>query len=257
MFKRFSTAFCMFLLIPFFCLAQNNRNYTVNSDRAIEIYKSKLHKKYDFLNGKEYKLYHVNLETSPLFDASFGMEGTIYANGETYSDLILAYDIYKDELVCVTDLFEGKFISINPTFIDSFSITRKTTDRIGNYTFKDNRFHFRKIDFPENENNNLHDGFYEVSNIGDKTLLIHHEALQKNNQGEEAIIHGIVNYEYVQKKILYFDGKYYEIDSKRKFVKLFPEHKKAINKKLVSFGLRFDFLSKNQLIETIQITNTI
>ncbi len=257
MFKPFSPVFSLLLLIPFFCFAQNNREYTVNSDQAIEMYKNKLYKEYDFLNGKEYKLYHVNLETSPLFDASFGMEGTIYASGETYSDLILVYDIYKDELVCVPDLFEGKLISINPTFVDSFSITRKTTDKIGNYTFKDQHFQFKKIDFPKNENGVLHSGYFEVTQIGDKTLLIHHEALQKNNQGEEAIIHGIVNYEYAQKKILYFDGKYYEIDSKRKFVKLFPEHKKAINKKLMSFGLRFNFLSKKQLIEIIQITNTI
>lgn len=257
MFNRFSLAFCMLLLIPFFCLSQNNRIYTVSKDTAIEIYKNKLHKKYDFLNGKEYKLYHVNLGTSPLFDSSFGMEGTIFTKGEIYSDLILAYDIYKDELVCVTDLFEGKFISINRALIDSFTITRKTVSRIGNYTFKDKHFQLIKIERQGNDDMGLEDGFYEVAHVGDKTLFIHHEALLKNNQGEEAIINGILKYEYTQKKILYLNGNYFEIDSKRKFVKLFPEHKKAINKKLVSFGLRFEFLSKKQLIETLQITNTI
>lgn len=258
MFIRFSLIYYLLLLIPFFCFSQNDRVYTVSNNEAVEMYKNKLHNKYEFLNGTQYKLYHVNLETSPLFDSSFGMEGTIYSNGETFPDLMLTYDIHKDELIYVTEIFENcNFISINRSLIDSFTVTRKTSNRIGNYRFKSDVLRFQNVDFPENSDFDLKDGFYEVERIGDKKLFIHHEAILEHNQGEEAIINGIFRYEYFQNRILFLNGNYYDINSKRKLVKLFPEHRKVINKKLGSFGLRFDHLTKQQLIETLQLTNPI
>ncbi|MEN8117773.1 MAG: hypothetical protein ABFS16_12380 [Bacteroidota bacterium] len=233
---------------------QIDGQYAVSEERAKEIYNDKLHHTYDFLNGKEYKLYHVNLETSPLFDASLGMEGTVYIDGEKYTDLMLIYDIYKDELVSVTGHFTGhNFISFNQSRIDSFALVRKNTASINDYRFKSREVHFKKVDFPENINIEMQDGYYEVIEHGGKQIFIHHEAILSHNEGEEAIISGIFRYDYKQKRTLYMNGNYYDINSKRKFVKLFPEHRKAINKKLQSFSTRFDLINKERLLETLKL----
>ena len=264
---RFFSLFNLFVISLQVCYSQNtgstgtisstqvDSEYAVSEEKAMEIYRDKLHHSYDFLNGKEYQLYHVNLETSPLFDASLGLEGTVYVDGKKYDDLMLIYDIYKDELVCITDNFPGhSYISLNRSRIDSFTIKRKDTKSINDYVFKSKELHFKKVDFSENTDIKMKDGYYEVIQSGGKKIFIHHEAIQSHNEGEEAIISGIFRYDYQQKRTLYTKGKYYDIGSKRKFVKVFPEHRKVINKKLQSFSKRFDLVNKERLLETLKLT---
>lgn len=244
-----------FLFFSLFCFSQNEKNYTVDAEQATEIYNKEFYNKYRFLFGKEYKLYHVALETSPLFDASLTLEGTVFSNGESYPAM-LAYDIFKDEIVFVSELFKDcNFIRINKSVVDSFSLITKPSSKSPLQLKREKTYHFVKVDFPEKTNIPLNDGYYEVTTIGDKKLLIQHKAIQNNNEGEEAIVHGIFRYDYIQNKILYVNGNYYDIDKKRKLIKLFPRYKKSINKKLSIYATRYDMLSKSQLIEVIQLTN--
>lgn len=245
----------VFLFLSLFCVSQNDRNYAVDDEQAKEIYSREFYNDYGFLFGREYKLYHVALETSPMFDASLALEGTIYSNGESYSAM-LAYDICKDEIVFVSGLFKDfNFIRINKSVVDSFSLITNPSSKSPLKLKQEETYHFVKVDFKGKTNIPLNDGYYEVTNIGDKQLLIHHEAIQNNNEGEEAIVHGIFRYDYVQNKILFVNGKYYEINKKRKLIKLFPRYKKSINRKLQRYATRYDLLGKNQLIEIIQLTN--
>ena len=101
------------------------------------------------------------------------------------------------------------------------------------------------------------DGYYEVAYCGEMQLLIRHQAMQVNNQSADAIQNGIIKYIHRLNKTLYLNGNYYDINKKRKFIKLFPDNRKAINTKLKSFGLRFDLLSREQLVEILQLINSI
>lgn len=240
-----------------YSFSQNSGKYSVDFSRAKEIYSKKLYNDYKFLSGKEYKIYHSTLETSPMFDASYGMEGMVYSNGETYSGM-LAYDICKDELIFVSELFKDcSFISLNPAVVDSFKLVVRSTAKSPLKMYRQKEYLFIRVDFPDNLNIPLKDGYCEISEIGDKKLFIRHETIQNNNEGEEAIVHGIFRYDYMQDKILYMNGNYYDINSKKKLLKLFPDKRKVLNKKINSFSINYNSISKKQLTEVIQITNSI
>ena len=262
--------FVGFSIITLFCASQNNnvekikpveqdnRMYSVDMKSARNLYDDKFYEKHIFLNGKEYKPYHFRLNTSPLFDASFGMEGTIFVNGESYSDIMLAYDIHKDQLIYVTSLFRNhNYICMNRALVDSFIIVKKETTMLNDYKLPQKHYHFKRIDFPTNCNMEMQDGYFETATSGNMLLLIHHEAILANNEGAEAVINGIFKYNYSQKKILKINESYYDITSKRKFVGLFKDKRKTINKKLNSFGVRYALLNKEQLVETLQLINSI
>lgn len=250
---------CLILLPGFLFLlnvgfAQNSGNYALDEAAALHVYSQTLYDPNGFLYGKEYKLYHYGLETSPLFNASLGMDGTVFANGEAYPAM-LAYDIYQDELILLPEIFpEYNFISLNFTVIDSFALQVKPSSKSPLKLTREKIFVFRKVEFPEGSV--LKNGYYEVASNNKAKIFIHHEAIQGNNEGEDAVIHGIFRYDYVLKKTLYLHGTYYEIKNKHKFLSLFPEQKKLVNKKLRSFSTPFDQLSAKQLLESVRVANT-
>ena len=237
----------------------NYRYYTVEAEQAKALYKNELLNNYVFLNGREYKLYDVRRETSPLFVASLGLEGTIFVDGEAYPDVILVYDIYKDRLVYITPsrIFNNcNFIEINQTIVDSFFVEVKKSSRLSNNYFN-KQYRFTKINFPENSNITMKDGYYEVVYCGEMKLFVQHKAFLVSDQSANAMQNGLYKYVHVLNKTLFLNGNYYKINKKRKFVKLFPDKRKAINKKLSSFAIRFDSLNKEQLVETLEFINSI
>lgn len=268
---KFLTLLFLLSLPSLFCFSQtdtiqevesvsnNNRFYTVGEEKAKVLYRKEFLDKYAFLNGREYKLYHVARKTSPLFNSSFGLDGTVFVNGESYPDVILAYDIFKDALIFITPtrIFNNcNFIELNQLLVDSFFVHVETPSINSTVSHKKN-YHFTKISFPEKNNLSMTDGYYEVAYCGEIQLFIHHQAIQVNNQNSDAIQNGIIKYVHRLNKTLYLNGNYYEINKKRKFIKLFPDKRKAIKSKLKSFALRFELLNNEQLIEILQFINSI
>jgi len=251
MFKRYLLLLPGFFVLYYNGFSQNTEKYALDFNKALEQYNNVLQDSNAFLYGKEYRLYHYGLETSPLFNASLGMEGTVYSNGESYPAM-LAYDIYKDILILLPEEFpEYNFIEVNPAVIDSFALQVKSSAKSPIMLKREKEYMFHKVDVPDSLD--IKDGYYEIAGRDQLKILIHHEAIQGNNEGEDAIIHGIFKYAYVQKKTLFRNGTYFDITSKRKFVSLFPEQKKIVNKKLRSFSTRFEELSARQLLETIEL----
>ncbi len=271
MFIKFSLLFLLLILASHFCFSQNdsiqriesiphnNRYYSVEAEQAKVLYKNELLSNYVFLNGREYKLYHVARETSPLFNSSLGLEGTIFVDGESYQDVFLIYDVFKDALVYITPsrIFKDcNFIEINETIVDSFFVEVNKSSGLNNISFN-KQYHFTKINFPEKNNIAMADGYYEVAYCGEMQLFIQHQAVQVNNQNADAIQNGIIKYIHRLNKTLYLNGSYYKINKKRKFIKLFPDKRKAINTKLKSFALPFDLLNQGQLVEILHFINSI
>ncbi|GEM_PF-5052742 len=241
-------------------VSHNNRFYSISKKQATELYKNKLENNYTFLNGKEYKLYDITKETNPLFHSSFGLNGTVFVNGETYKNLKLAYDIYKDKLIYITpvQLFENyNFFELNQATIDSFYIEVKETDKIHGISGT-KQYCFSKVDFSENENSGMKDGYYEVAKVGNTKLFVQHKALRTTSQGADGVMQqSLYRYYHVLNKTLLINGTYYEINKKRKFIKLFPDKRKAINRKLRKFELKFELLNKEQMVELLRVINSI
>jgi hypothetical protein len=258
-------------LISLFCYAQNNsipeiepvshnnRYYAFGTKDAKTLYKKELLNNYAFLNGREYKLYDIALGTSPLFASSFGLEGTIFVEGESFENVMLAYDIYKDKLIYITSsqLFKDcNFIEINSAIVDSFFLKTEVSSELHNIV-KKKQFHFIKVNFPKNIGNKMQNGYYEVAEIGEMKVYIQHKAIQISNQGAEAMQAGLYKYNHILNKTLCINGTYYEINKKNKFLKLFPDKRKEINKMIKVFELRFNLLDKEQMVKILQFINSI
>jgi hypothetical protein len=245
----------LLLLVGFagFLPAQNSSRYVLDKTTAINKYNSVLKRDFGFLVGKTYDLYHYGLETSPLFNATLGMEGTVFAGGDAYPATLM-YDIYKDELVMLTEIFpDCNFISLNKEVIDSFKVVAKPDAKSPLKLSGDKEYVFVNVDFPDDTGVPLNDGFYEITKLGENAVFVQHQAIQGNNEGQEAIIQGIYRYDYVQNKTLFLNGKYYQLSSKRKFLKEFPGHKKDLAKKLRSYQKSFEDITALQVLETVQM----
>ncbi len=271
MFIKFSLLLLLFQLFPLFCFSQNgfgpmarsvsfdNRSYAFTAEQAKAIYKKEIIHKYEFLDGREYKMYDVTGSGSPQFNSSIGILGTVFFEGEAYPGCILSYDIYKDKLVYVAQsLIFGNcnFIEINMAKVDSFYLEVKTSPKESTAaTYK--QFRFVKIDFPDDGSSTLKTGYFEVANVGAIQLLIQHKAIMVSNQGVDALQSGLYKYEHILKKTICINGSCYEIDKKKKLVKLFPNKRKAINKKLSSYPFAYKNFKKEQLVEILQFINSI
>ena len=151
MFIKFSLLLFLLSLTSLFCFSQNgsiqetepvshnNRFYSVGVEQAKVLYKKELLNNYSFLNGREYKLYHVARETSPMFNSSLGLGGTVFVEGESYPNVTLAYDIFKDALIFITParIFNNcNFIELNQTLVDSFFVDAEKPSTISAAGYK-------------------------------------------------------------------------------------------------------------------------
>ena len=223
-------------------LSQNTIcNYNLESDTIRSLYSKKMHAKTDFILGREYKLYHFNRNNSPFLNSREG-EGTIYTQGRTFPDLILSYDIYKDELIINTffSSITGVNVKLQKARIDSFSM-KFINDKI---------YHFKHLRNDRKGPNQIASGFYEIPYSGRWQLLYKHYAKKEEDSSNITYIHNTNKYLKINKL-------YYNIDTKKQFLELFKPHKKLLKKKFRLFNTTYKKLSKLQLIDLLTYAESL
>jgi len=190
--------------------------------------------------GKEYKMYHNYKHDNPYLNSRHGI-GTVYSKGYAYDNKIIFYDMYKDVLAVNTLLKKSSNINIEmqKVKVDSFSIE-----------FDDNKYVFHHLKKINLEHNQISNGFYEIPYKGKFQLLLKHNS--HKGKSEE-----ITTYTYNIIKYLNIDKAYFNINSRKKFINLFPNYKKQIKKKLRYFNSTYTELTTSQLIELIKFTETL
>lgn len=236
-----------FLFVTSISFAQNKNKeqsdipiYKLSSEEVIHFHNNKKQKEFDYINGKEYKTYHNSGHSNPFYNSRTGI-GTVYIGGYGYPDLILNFDIYKDELINIAKQLITKqhFINLNKMLVDSFTISHD-----------DNVIKLHNIRFFNTENNSLKDGYYEVWNFNDITFYFKHRALLIVKEGYDEFL-------YAPLKFIRIKDKFYGIKSKHKFLNLFPENKKEIKKYIYSLPIGFRKLNKDQIIRMLQFIETL
>jgi len=160
--------------------------------------------KFRTLNNNNHKFYLTSQFTS----------GNIIYNGQPYYNIEMKYDIYEDLLIVkLPNHSEYFIIQLINDKIDEFSINNKNFLKIsGKYEESFNEAIF---------------GFYEISYQSK-----HLNLLKKHKKSRKDRIVG--NFVYSQFKdereyIIIYNDRYYKINSKKYFIKLFPELKKNID----------------------------
>ncbi|MBE8725297.1 hypothetical protein C4F50_10095 [Flavobacterium sp. KB82] len=138
-------------------------------------------------------------------------KGTLRYNNQNYYDVLLKYDIYKDDLVL------NPYDEANTTKINLIK------DNVENFSINNEKFINLKVLNPSF----FKGGFYEEVLINSTSALyIKYFKEKKKDQKEESnLIQYIPRYEFVLLK----DSKYYLINGKKEIIALFPESKRKIN----------------------------
>jgi hypothetical protein len=107
-------------------------------------------------NGREWKnLYYMLKKDQFLFSKDF-LSGSVTMNGKTFKNIIIKYDIFKDEILTLSD--PGGILQLNKEMVNSFSIF-----------FQNKIYHF--ISIPEDSSKVLK-GYVNVLYKGKTSLYL-------------------------------------------------------------------------------------
>lgn len=219
-FLLISTAFASLV-----CLAQNTNsiakietnNFGFSQSDAEAAYKKQFYNYNSYLDGKEYIPYYASGVKTPLLNQSFGI-GTLYKKHNVYHEIFLTYDLYLDKLIVSPihkELSNYKVI-LNELEVDSCVIRFKNQRQI---------ITMKKIIFSDDLINHPPNGFYEILFEGKMKLYVKHSARVVTRESLD-------HYHYDPKFYLLKNKQFYELKSKRKFLKLFVNHKKNIKERI-------------------------
>lgn len=234
------TLFIIFISY-FSAYSQNNQtNYSLSSDSAVSLYTKQMHNENDYIIGPEYKIYHNYKQDNPYLNSCRG-RGTLYSKNYTYSNKIIFYDIYKDEVVVNRTFKKSSNINVNiqKTQIDSFLIEF------------DNKKHLFKYIRPNTSCNKVvREGFYEIPYTGKYQLILKHKK-------EKGHLNGITTYTYKVSIFLKIGHEYFNIDKRKKLIDLFYNNKKKIKKRYRLLRTSYQELTSAQLIDLIKYIETL
>jgi hypothetical protein len=167
----------------------------------------------DINNGTLYANYYktVNNTHSYLNSEVFENGNVVYEN-QTYNDVVLNYDVFKDDLLMKpSGVNDRRSVILTPQKIQSFTFSGKT---------------FVNLSYNKTATVDFVKGFYEENFISRKfTFFIKH-----NKEKRELTSEGKIYDSFKVKNdfVLYFKNKFYDINSKRNITDIFPEVKSQI-----------------------------
>lgn len=203
---RYKTRELKFLIILFFILYSGSNIFAVNQFIAD---RDTLKEDQNLYNGKIWRnLYYMIKGDQFLFSREF-LPGTVSVRGKVYTDILLKYDIYRDELITPVD--NGVILQLNKERIDSFSIS---------FQSKTHRFLKALEDSTRDDRS-----FFNVLYNGKTSLLVRY-----TKKIEKMAVDGQFD-EFYQISRIYLDrGKgLFQVTGKKDLMKFLPEHKVAIN----------------------------
>lgn len=209
-----------------------------STDSVLKVYESVTYNDKEFLNGREYKPYHHPQKSTPYLNSNYGT-GDLYIDGRVYCKKMLYYDIKLDELILRSYQFPEVYIKLNKAIIDSFTIA-----------FDQLEYHLVKMKFTDNCPLKLADGFYEVVYNGRFKYIVRHTVSTSKEEGYSV-------YNHIRKHYLSKNSCYYDISSKKKFVALFLEHRKAIKRKCKSMHSGYKKMSVHQMVDLIHFAESL
>jgi len=182
----------------------------------------------ELVNGRQYYDHHPRSLGNPYLLEGFVHQGSVSLRGVTYYNVWLRYDIFGQQVEVEYSTMSG---ADNQVVLVS--------DRLGE--FRIGQHHFKNVSFPGKEKR-----IYQV--IGSERMICY-------ISWEKKLIPRVGDAghteQYTPPKrsyLLELDGAIHEFQSKRDFVKLFPqEHKKAIKSLVRQNNMHFRIASPEQL----------
>jgi hypothetical protein len=170
-----------------------------------------------FFNGRVWRNYYSMVEEDQFLFSKEFLPGEVIMRGRKYSDVMILYDIFKDEILIPYK--PVGILQLNKEMVDSFS-----------FLFLKKRYSFIKIQDSTNSDLN---GYLNVLYSGETTLYVKYsKKIEKLEAKGE-------NNKFYQLTLIYLlkDGLFYPVKGKNDLIKIYDEDKKVVR----------DFIKKNQL----------
>lgn len=143
-----------FIGIFFLTISHGDSTLYIYSDRPESIHQDLIEqdtlKEYQSLySGKVWKNMYRRINGDQFLFTDYFLDGTVTANGRTYKNLKVKYDIFSDEILIPVDLEE--IVQVNKEIIDSFSIS-----------YEDRVYRFEKINTDSLNKTNDYNGYFRI-----------------------------------------------------------------------------------------------
>ncbi|PTT15819.1 hypothetical protein DBR27_03090 [Flavobacterium sp. HMWF030] len=165
-------------------------------------------------NGPIYKDSYITLgDNSMYYIANNFMKGNVTYDGQTYYDINIKYNLYKDELI-INPIGESKYSSL-------LLSQNKTSG------FYVNGKNFVKLDKNLSPLPQLTTGYYEVNALreGFNFYIKHSKKIESKTQDLKSYSYFTENNSY----FIFYKNTFYSSNSKSDLIKIFPNQKKQIN----------------------------
>lgn len=193
-------------------------------------------------NGQLYLNYYKtsNNTHSYLNSETFENGNVVYEN-QTFNDVVLNYDIFKDNLILKPNgINDRRLVILIPKKIQSFTFAGKSFVNL-NYNPTS------KVDFIK--------GFYEENFVGGNFTFYIKHFKEKREVTSEGKIYD--DFKIKNSFVLSFKNKFYTIDSKRDLTNIFPEVKNKIEDYYLS-NEKIEASNNTQFMESLmRYLNTI
>lgn len=192
--------------------------FTEATDFAKNIYYRQRGNEAAIYNGALHYAYFSSIEGIAYFYSADWQKGSVVYEGTRYQNILMKYDLVKDQLVVAQSESGGLPISLNSFRVSEFSFLNYQFIRVEN----------------ENPGQELNSGFYRLLNAGRVTALA---------RTEKTISERIVDNKVVQKfetKTRYYISRgdqYYKIKNKNDLFRILGDHKIELH----------EFLRENKL----------
>lgn len=221
--KIINLAYCFFLIAfsnsdRFYCQTSTNTSIYDWFDNTVGKENLALN------NGKLFLNYDKTLENTNRFLFDDFKNGSVYYDGQIYNDLLLNYDIYKDELILKpNNVSEKTAIIVIKENVDYFII---------------NKIKYMNF-FQNNDDKGLNSGYWEELFFGNYI-----KSYTKHIKNRIDLINNDKLYDdfiYSNNFAIIYKNTTYNISSKKSVTNLFPNFKKDINE----FYSTNNYLEKN------------
>ncbi|WP_186755623.1 hypothetical protein [Echinicola salinicaeni] len=224
-----------------FCLTLSRSVYSQHNDtipqELIAAYKKVIPYPQEVFSGGQYdisKAFHI--EGTAFLASSEFKESCITINGISFDDILLNYDIQKDQLV-----------TFHPNNFQRIIIN---SQKVNSFTLADGR-HFIKT----SENKDYYfdqNGYYEVLLEGDISVLAKHlkvDELKKELSSDET-----KNFYFIHMKHFFIqsNGDFFRINKKRDLAKTLGIPKKQINKTLKKMQIKYNKQTAESLVAIVE-----
>lgn len=221
----------LLLLVPLFVLINGVRAQSTfvqqAQEQAVSAYEQRLNGQSHAYEGHQYIGHDPRLKIHPYFRTDSLQRGTVQLNGVRYRDLQLLYDVVRDQLV------------IQPP--ESGYRLALPMEKIGNFSMGNSQFTWINGDSLAG----VRTGFYEVIYNGRVNALV-----KRVKTIEEDLYDGRYKgtYRVKDRFIVQKQQAFFEVKTKRSFLKLFPDQARELRRFIRKNRLRFNTEEREQAI---------